>query len=92
MLGGIAFQLLVMIFFSAFGLEYFYRYSKDIPIKGYHITDIKTGPPVAGRNSADSQWFTEKVGQYRGAITTKWKIMAYALVFTTLLLLIRSVI
>ncbi|KAF4617560.1 hypothetical protein D9613_006420 [Agrocybe pediades] len=84
MLGGIGFQFLIIILFSLFALEYFYRYSRDVPVS----KEVEIGSKIL---DSDSHSTTNIAGRYRGVITLRQKVMAYSLVFTTTLLFIRAV-
>ncbi|KAJ2935028.1 hypothetical protein H1R20_g2081, partial [Candolleomyces eurysporus] len=75
MLGGIAFQLAVMVVFCICGAEFIVRYVKDLPLRAVETVD-----------SQDSLVLSK-----RGELTTKLKVMLYALTFSTIVLFIRAV-
>ncbi|KDR69649.1 hypothetical protein GALMADRAFT_230599 [Galerina marginata CBS 339.88] len=77
MLGGIVFQLGVIVLYSILALEYFIRYHFDAPIS----SRVKS---VASTND-------QSEGQLRGLFTFKLKLMSYALIFSTTLLFIRAI-
>lgn len=77
MLGGIVFQLGVIVLYSILALEYFVRYHFDAPIP----SRVKS---IASTNEQSDD-------QLRGLFTFKLKLMSYALIFTTTLLFIRAI-
>ncbi|PPQ64037.1 hypothetical protein CVT24_008850 [Panaeolus cyanescens] len=80
MLGGIAFQLLVIVVYSACGFEFFMRYLRDKPFTPQSRAKIWENKSIhmltAGR---------------RSALTPKLKIMGSALIFNTTTLFIRAI-
>ncbi|KAF9479963.1 RTA1-domain-containing protein [Pholiota conissans] len=79
MLGGITFQLIIIVIFSACAIEYYFRYNKDAS---------KTAAfQMMGEDARSG--VSEK--EAPGKVTPKLKTMSYALVFTTLCLFIRGV-
>ncbi|KAF8965859.1 RTA1-like protein [Flammula alnicola] len=77
MLGGIVFQLIVIIVYAVCAIEYFVRYHKRAPVSsGTIIRDDKS----AGSNDA-----------VRGTFTPKLRLMSYALIFSTTCLFIRAI-
>ncbi|KAF8182621.1 RTA1-like protein [Pholiota molesta] len=79
MLGGIIFQLFIIILFSACAIEYFIRYKKDA------ARDASF--QLIGREDGSERTSEDVPGQF----TTKLRFMTYALVFTTLCLFIRGI-
>jgi uncharacterized ion transporter superfamily protein YfcC len=76
MLVGIVFQVVVITVFSLCAVEYVVRYFKDMPIRS------RTEKSEAGNS-------TETLT--RGELTTRIKLMLYAILFIMLLLFIRSI-
>ncbi|KAF8956219.1 RTA1 like protein-domain-containing protein [Flammula alnicola] len=77
MLGGIVFQLIVIIAYAICAIEYFVRYHKHAPVSyGIKIRDDKS----AASNDA-----------VRGTFTPKLRLMSYGLLFSTTCLFIRAV-
>ncbi|KAF9554608.1 RTA1-like protein, partial [Agrocybe pediades] len=80
MIGGIAIQLVVIVFFSLFALEYFVRYFYDRPVRvDWAKLEASSSTTLTG------------LGEFRGKLTTRRKVMSCALAFTTLLLFIRAI-
>ncbi|KDR68318.1 hypothetical protein GALMADRAFT_78795, partial [Galerina marginata CBS 339.88] len=77
MLGGIGFQLAVIVLYSILALEYFVRYNFDAPIAS-RVKSVKI---------VDDQ----SDHQLRGLFTFKLKLMSCALIFSTTLLFIRAI-
>ncbi|KAL1730617.1 RTA1 like protein-domain-containing protein [Schizophyllum commune] len=76
MLGGIAFQLAVIVFFTLFGAEFLWRYFTDRP-----------HPKQAAAAASSTTTLTPP----RGALTTLLKLTIACLTATTVLLCIRAV-
>jgi len=79
MLGGIAFQLFVIIVYSFCAGEFFMRYLRNQPI----IRAAESGDDAKSKYSSDSNG--------RGEMGHKMQLMVVALGFSTLLLVIRAV-
>ncbi|KAJ2915434.1 hypothetical protein MD484_g4984, partial [Candolleomyces efflorescens] len=75
MLGGIAFQLVVIVVFSICGTEFIVRYLKDWPLGNVETVDSEESLQLSKR----------------GELTTKLKVMLSALTFSTIVLFIRAV-
>ncbi|KJA24394.1 hypothetical protein HYPSUDRAFT_136271 [Hypholoma sublateritium FD-334 SS-4] len=78
MLGGIVFQVVVIVAFSALAIEYFTRYHTDSPLSSR----------IGASREKESQLPS---GPVRGAFTGKILLMSSALAFSTLLLFIRAI-
>ncbi|TFK26903.1 RTA1-domain-containing protein [Coprinopsis marcescibilis] len=81
MLGGIVFQLVVIVVYSVLGLEYFVRFIQDRPIG-------RTASTALDEKALNPQGLVKR-DQVR--LTRKIKMMLFALVFTTVLLFIRAI-
>ena len=84
MVGGIAFQLLVIVLFAILSAEYFVRYYLDKPVRE-NWTKLEAG----STNSITGLGSGQTLAKFRGELTTKKTIMACTFAFTTTLLFIR---
>ncbi|KAF8163848.1 RTA1-like protein [Crassisporium funariophilum] len=77
MLGGIVFQLVVIIAFAFCALEYFVRFFKKVPFVSRSHIPVEIGSTT--------------IGTLRGEYTSKIRLMIYALIFSTTVLFIRAI-
>ncbi|KAJ2935027.1 hypothetical protein H1R20_g2080, partial [Candolleomyces eurysporus] len=75
MLGGIAFQLAVIVLFAICAVEFVVRYVKDWPLRAVETVDSQASLQISAR----------------GELTKKLKVMLCALAFSTIVLFIRAV-
>ncbi|RXW22085.1 hypothetical protein EST38_g3773 [Candolleomyces aberdarensis] len=75
MLGGIAFQLAVIVLYAICAVEFVVRYVKDWPLRAVKTVDSQASLQISGR----------------GELTKKLKVMLCALAFSTIVLFIRAV-
>ncbi|KAF9472235.1 RTA1 like protein [Pholiota conissans] len=83
MLGGIIFQLIIIVIFSICAVEYFIRYNKDAAPNSLKMSQREklAGSEASSRNSDSG----------RGVLTPNLRYMTYALAFSTTVLFIRGV-
>jgi len=85
MVGGITFQMFVIVLFTILSLEYFVRYYLDKPVREqWNRLDSGSTSSVTGMME-----HRQTLEKFRGEMTTKKTIMSCAFAFTTTLLFIR---